>query len=112
MKIYIKHLPKDVLLYELWKAARNSPNFYYCKDKRPTLDLETCTNDINHMINNKRTIDLTTYYGRLLYIDITNDYFEDSTYNAYNGDGSAQKIIDALKERELKHTICVYFKFF
>ncbi len=112
MQIYIKYLPKDKLLYELWNGARYSPNFYYCPELKPTLTLQTVTDDINHMINNDRDIDLTTYHGRMLFIDITNDYIDTFNYDLYNGRGSAKKIIDILKEEELKRTICTYFKFF
>ena len=112
MAVYIKHIAKDVLLYELWRAARNSPNFYYCKDLQPTLTPEVTKSDINHMINNERKIDVTTYYGRMLYIDITDDYADVLTYESYNGQGSAEKIINKLKIQELQKSICRYFTFF
>jgi len=112
MQIYIKYLPKDLLLYELWKAARMSPNFYYCKELSPVLTPEDAKKDINHMIANNREIYLTTYYGRMLFIDITGDYVETFNYDLYNGRNSAKKIIDSLKEEELKKTMCNYYKFF
>ncbi len=112
MLVYIKHISKDLLLYELWKAARNSPNLYHCAELRPILTPEITKNDINQMIVNNRNIDLTTYYGRMLYIDITNDYVDVLNYDIYNGFGAAKKVIDRLKEQELKKTVCVYFKFY
>jgi hypothetical protein len=112
MQVYIKHLAKDLLLYELWKAARNSPNLYHCSEMRPTLTYEVTKSDINYMIDNNRKIDVTTYYGRMLYIDISGDYVDVLNYDIYNGRGAAQKIIDKLKERELQKSVCVYFKFF
>ena len=79
MTIYIGYLPKDRLLYELWLHARRSPNFYYCKELSPILTLEIAKKDINFMLADSRDIDLTTYYGRMLYIDITGDYVD--TFN-------------------------------
>ena len=112
MQIYIKHLAKDILLYELWNAARHSPNFYYCKDVCPNLTPELTKIDINYMINNNRKIDITTYYGRMLYIDITDDYTDVYMYEIYNGEDSAKKIIKLLKEQELRKSICTFYKFF
>lgn len=112
MQIYIKYLPKDKLLYRLWEAARFSPNLYYCQEHRPILTYDIAKNDINFMIHNKRPIDLTTYYGRLLYIDITDDYTDVFNYDLYNGKGTAKKIIDSIKEEEMNNTVCRYYLFF
>lgn len=112
MTIYIKHLPKDKLLYELWLAARKSPNFYYCPNAAPILDLETARTDINHMIVNERRLDLSTYYGRMLYVDLTDDTFDSDTYDLYNGRGKASKIVRELKKIELKKTVLCYYKFY
>jgi hypothetical protein len=112
MQIYIKYLPKEQLLFELWKYARISPNFYYCKDLSPVLTIEDARKDINCMLANNRDIDLTTYYGRMLFIDITGDYVDTFNYDLYNGLNKAKKIIDLLKEKELRHTLYTYYKFF
>lgn len=111
MSVYIKHLSKDILLYKLWEAARNSPNLHYCAEYYPVLTLELTKNDINFMINDGRNLDLTTYYGKMLYIDITNDYVDVFMYEVYNGNGSAKKIIKQLKEQELRKAICTFYKF-
>lgn len=112
MRIYIKYLPKDKLLFELWNAARSAPNFYYCKELSPILTLLDAKRDINHMIANNRDVELTNYYGRMLFINITKDYIETTNYDLYNGRHSAKKIIDALKAQELNGLLCTYYKFF
>lgn len=112
MQILIKYLPKDKLLFELWKAARISPNFYYCIKFVPTLTLDVVKNDINHMLSDKRDIELTAYYGRMLFVNITGDYMDTTEYDLYNGKYAAKKIIDDLKEGELYNTLCTYYKFF
>ncbi len=112
MQIYIKYLPKDTLLYSLWQKARLSPNFYYCKELSPVLTLDEARKDIICMIADGRAIDLTTYYGRMLFVDITGDYLDAFSYDLYNGKNSAKKIIDFLKEQELRRTVCNYYKFF
>ena len=112
MQIYIKHLAKDILLFKLWEAARNSPNFYYCKDTCPVLTPKLTKKDINYMISNDRKIDITTYYGRMLYIDISNDYTDVFMYEIYNGQGSAENVIRQLKKQELEKAICTFYKFF
>jgi hypothetical protein len=110
-KVYIKHLPKDKLLYELWKSAKPARQFYYCKDLIPEVDKSTITDDINHMIANNRRIDLTTYHGKQLFIDITDDFVDCFDYDLYNGHGVAEKIIIDLKKEELAVSICTYVKF-
>jgi hypothetical protein len=108
--IYIKHLAKDKLLYALWKAAtRYSHYIYYCHDVMPNATLEKARRDINHMIANERPLYLTTYYGKLLYIDITGDYLDPFTYNMYNGSYKAEKMINALKQDELEATVLRYY---
>ncbi len=109
--VYIKYLPKDKLLYELWLSAKPSRYFYLCKELLPTTDLSIIKNDINHMIVNGRRIDLTVYYGRRLYIDITDDTVDCSNYDMHNGYGVAEKIIERLKEDELRRSIVNYIKF-
>lgn len=110
--IFIKHLPKDRLLFALWKEARIAPFFYYCPEKATDISLEIVTDDINNMINNSRDIDLTTYHSRLLYINITSDLVDVSDYNTYNGTGKAERVINELKKEELTKTIITYHKFF
>lgn len=112
MIIYIKYLPKDKLLYALWLGASQSPNFYYCPLLMPILTEDIAKTDINYMIANNRDIDLTTYYGKSLYINITNDTVDTNKYDIYNCKGVAEKIITNLKEKELNRTVCVYYKFY
>ncbi len=108
--IYIKHLAKDKLLYALWKAAtRRSHYLYYFHDDLPQTTLNKIRRDLNHMIKNNRPLYLTTYYGKLLYIDISNDYLDDETYNMYNGAKKAEKIINDLKQDELEESLLRYY---
>lgn len=110
-EIFIKYLPKDQLLYELWKSAKKSKYFYYCPELIPNLTVEQAANDINHMLYSGRSLSLTTYYGKMMYINITNEMVDVNEYNIYNGDGVAEKIIQELKKQELNNTICTYYKF-
>lgn len=110
--IYIKYLPKDILLYTLWENARCATYFNNCNELIPKLTLCKTQRDIKFMITVGRNIHLTIYYGKLLFIDITKDYIDVSKYNFYNGKGLAKKIIDLLKVREMQKIICKYYLFF
>lgn len=107
--LFIKWLPKDELLYELWLNANNAQYMYYCNHLAPTLTLKKATRDIKFMIEEKRELDMTTYYGRLIFSDISGDYLDAFTYDLYNGDGLAQKIVNRLKIKELKKIRLRYF---
>jgi len=111
-KIYIKYLPKDELLYNLWKNANPARYFNKCRNALPNLSINKAKRDINYMICNNRNIELTTYYGKTLYIDITGDYVDVFAYNLYNGKCQANKIINEIKICELKKTILKYYTFF
>ena len=107
--VYIGHLPKDLLLYNLWKSARCSPYFYHCKDKLPTLSLYEVREAIDFMLQDNRPIEITTFYGRFLYLDISNDLLDISIYDNFNGMGTAKNIIDKLKISELQRSILRYY---
>lgn len=109
--VYIKYLPKDKLLYELWKPARRSQYLYYCPKSVPQLTLEKAKRDINHMIENSRDLDITTYYGKLLFIDISGDYMDPFTYNLYNGRGTAEEIIKKIKIEEMNRSVLKFYTF-
>jgi len=111
-RVYIKYLPKDVLLYRLWQNAKISHYFRFCKELVPVLTIDIAKNDIQQMIINNRAINLTTYYGRILYINITDDYVDVFKYNLCNGNGLAEKIISQLKKEEMQSTICTFYKFY
>jgi hypothetical protein len=108
--IYIGHLPKDVLLYELWSHAR-TVSYAKLAEYKPLLTQAGATRDINCMIRDQRKIDLTTYYSRLLYVDLTGDYLDPFLYDAYNGQGLAETVITNLKKNELERTILKYHTF-
>lgn len=110
--VYIKHLPKDILLYELWKNARISQNFYYCQYLAPKLTKKRAKKDIHNIINYSYSKKITTYYGRLIFADISGDYLNTFDYNLYNGVNSAQKIIKSLKIEELKRSVLKYYTFY
>lgn len=101
--VYIKDIPKQLLILELWRYAKNVKYVPQLK-----LDLATIADDIQHMKNNSRAIDLTTYYGKTLFIDVSRDYVDCSTYNLYNGINLAQKIITNIKKEILKGFILNY----
>jgi hypothetical protein len=109
--IYIKYLPKDKLLWELWSHAKLAQYMQLCPELSPELTQSDAMRDINFMIHNNRNIELTTYYGRLLFVDITDDTFDAFTYDMYNGRGTAKDITDKLKIAELRRTICKYYMF-
>lgn len=111
-RIYIKYLPKDKLLYQLWKYAKPAYYMYYCKDTIPVLTLEKAKQDINYMIHNNRTINISTYYGKQIFIDITGDYLNTLEYNLYNGRNLAEYIIDNLKKEEMQRSVLKYYTFF
>jgi hypothetical protein len=110
--LFIKYLPKDKLLYNLWMNAKQAQYMYFCPELSPKLTMMTVRQDINYMIHNKRELDLTTYYGRLLFIDISGDYVDVFTYNLYNGNCKVESIINELKIEELGRSIVKYYTFF
>lgn len=110
---YIGYIPKDKLMFELWKFARKSPYHYYLPNiADPKVTLDEIRNDINFMIENNREIDITTYHGKLLFINITTDTVDTKQYNMYNGTRAAENIIRKLKLEELEKSILNYYKFF
>jgi len=110
--LFIKFLPKDKLLWSLWKHAKHAQYMYYCSDLAPELTLQRARKDVNYMIQDNRDIELTTYYGRLVFVDISGDYLDAFTYNLYNGRGTAERIITNLKIEELMRSIVKYYTFF
>lgn len=113
MNVYIGYIPKDLLLYSLWKHAKQSPSMKYCKKELiPDLTLEKTRIDINHMLHNDRDLILTTYYGKLLFIDITGNICDVLMYNLYNGRRSAENVIHKLKTDLLKNISMRYYKFY
>jgi len=110
--LFIKYLPKDQLLYELWKSAKNAQYMYHCQELAPVLTLEKVQRDINYMIQENRDLDLTTYYGRLIFADVTGDCLDAFTYDLYNGRGTAERIVNRLKKLELEKLILRYFTFY
>lgn len=107
--IDIKYLPKDKLLYDLWLNAKKAPFMYYGDFE---LDpLQHIKSDINNMLRDKGYIDLTTYYGRLLFIKISNDILYNETYDCYNNNIS-KKIVTDHKIKEMKKCILTYYKFY
>ena len=108
-KIYIKYLPKDKLLYYLWRGARLSTYFVYCNDKIPILTLSKARRDINYMLQNKSDIKLTTYYGRPLFINISTHWISSDDYNIYNGKNTLERIVKRIKLEEMQKSILRYY---
>lgn len=109
--IYIKHLPMGKLLWALWSNAKLDRYMQLCPELAPELTQAQAWRDINFMLMDQRPIALTTYYGRLLFVDITNDYLDVFTYDMYNGSGMAKKITNKLKLEELLRSMCKYYTF-
>jgi hypothetical protein len=107
--IYIGYLPKDVLFYRLWQNARYIKN-YENTPVQCNLTLKKVRRDINHMLKNGRQISITTYYGKLLYTDITTSYFDEQAYNRQNGLNKANIVIEQLKLEELQKTVLYFYK--
>lgn len=103
--INIKYLPKDVLLYKLWKRAKVIPYF-----RKPKIELiltkERAKKDALSM---KKGTYLTYYYGRTLFVDITQDDLDYTIYNMQNGRDAAQKVVRKLKTKELKRLCLRYY---
>ena len=108
MQIYIKNIPKELLLYELWLYAKTS---FYFKPRKgisiapPILTISLAKNALNYMIGNNDLLSVCTFYGKLLYVDITGDYLDPFNYNAHNGKFLAEEIILHLKKRLLKECL-------
>ena len=110
--VYIKDLPKDELLYKLWLVAKKSQYLYYYNGDLPMLTRATAKQDLSQMIINKRDLSLTTYYGKLLYIDLSEDWLDTSIYNLYNGQRLAELVISTLQLEEMQRTVLRYYTIF
>lgn len=109
--IYVGYIPKDKLMFELWKYARKVPYYYYDNTlPEPYVTINDIRNDINFMILNNRDIDVTTYHGKMLFINITRDNIDTTQYNLYNGKYSAENIVRKLKKEELERSVLNYYK--
>jgi hypothetical protein len=107
--IDIRYLSLDKLLYDLWINARKAPFMQYGDfelDPLPHIKY-----DINNLICNKNCVDLTTYYGRLLFIKIKDNILYNKTYDCYNNNIS-KKIVAKHKIKEMKKCILTYYKFY
>jgi hypothetical protein len=109
--VFIKHLPKDKLLFDLWHSAKPVIYMSKCSSIAPILTLKQAREDINYMIQDNREVELTTYYGRLIFLDITGDYLSTYSYDIHNGKGVATAIIRNLKITELNRSILKYYTF-
>lgn len=99
--IYIRNIPKDLLLFELWQNARLSPILMFCKETEPVLTIELARYALNNMIANNDSLSVCTFYGKPLYIDITGDFMDPDIYDTYNGKNLTSKVVDKLKKNIL-----------
>ncbi len=105
MFVNIKHIPKEDLLFELWKVAKKS-EFHKYTEGEPCKEIVQF--DIHNMkLNN--SIDMSLYYGKLLHINLSYNMCDVTEYNLYNGEGLAQKVISKLKHKELEKIILNYY---
>jgi len=112
MLCYIKYLPKDKLLYNLWLKARTADILTSClSSDLPLLTPQIAKDDVDDMIKNQRDISVTIYYGRSLFVNLTNDYFDTSGYNMYNGVHAAEYIVNLLKKEEIQKCVMKYHLF-
>ena len=100
--IYIKYLPKDEIIYNLWIYAKYAKYADDCIEQMPTLYLNNVRQDLQMMEKNKRELELTLYYGKMLFVNIEGDYFSPSTYDLYNGYNLAKYIICQVKINEFR----------
>jgi hypothetical protein len=107
--VYIKHLPKNKLLYHLWESAKIIHYFKLVPNNIPICTISNIDEDILYMNLNKRDIELTTYYGRALYVNLSNDYMDTFAYDMHNGRGTCKKIIQQLKKEELQKSIMRFY---
>ena len=96
--IFIGNIPKDLLLFELWQNARLSPYMRLCKDLAPVLTIEIARKALNNMIANNDLLTVCTFYGRPLYVDITDEFLDPYNYDTYNGRDATQKVVNRLKK--------------
>lgn len=112
MNVYIGNLPKEILLYNLWKNAKYLHFFNIIGKKyRPILTIKIACEDIGMMIKNNRRLELAGYYGKNLNIDISGDYLDLYEYELSNGSGIIRKVIRKLKKKEMKKTITKFYLF-
>lgn len=104
--ININHLRKEDIIYTLWKNAKISEFAMYNPDiEEPCKEIIQL--DIHNMLLSGR-IYFTLYYGKLLFIDITDRSCDVTHYNSYNGRQLGQKIIADLKIKEMESMILNY----
>jgi hypothetical protein len=104
--INIKYLCKIDIIYELWKNALVSEFAEYGPDiEEPCKEIIEL--DIHNMFISGRMY-FTLYYGKLLFIDITDNTCDVTYYNSYNGKHLGQKILADLKIKEMESTIFKY----
>lgn len=106
---YIKHLDISRLLFNLWSAARYT---IWCIDdpRKPVLTMEICQRDIATMIASGRPLDLDIYYGKPLYVDLSDEVLDTTRYNRYNGKNSAEKIVAQMQKTEMHLSVLSTWK--
>lgn len=107
-KLYIKYLDKSLILLELWQQARYLPHIYSMKE-HPELTLEICQRDIEQMRANG-SMKLTTYYGKKLSINLSDDVFDSAKYEEEQGYQRATQIIHKLQKQQVMRCVLHYFK--
>lgn len=110
MKIFIKLIPKDIIIYKLWLNAKPAGYIKYCKSLAPELTEEIVRSDLLNQIESDEKLKFTQYYGRNLFIDVSGDFLDTTIYNRYNGDNAAEKTIAKIKFNLMKKTILSYYK--
>lgn len=108
--IYIKHLPKHLLLYNLWENAKITRFMLSCKDMLETPTIEQIKIDLQFMYLNDKKIYISCYYGKYLFSDLSGDYLDETIYDLYSGNGTAKSIVDRLKLDEIKRSLLYFYK--
>ena len=108
MLIYIDYLPKDILLYELWANAKKISQLKeFDGDIQPSMsDIQE---DLRIMHRDNQRFVFKIYYGRYLFIDVTDHYLNPISYNIYNGPYLAERIIDKVKLSEINKSILRHY---
>lgn len=106
-KIYVKYIPKHVILYELWQKAD------YIYENKTELTLSQACEDIKYMTEMQDLDNITVYRNKNIHIDLTSDTIDLFMYCMHNdlNVSDVKKSINIIKEQYIRKAILTYVKF-
>lgn len=106
--LYIRGLPLDELLFHLWYRAKYVGVFTKIANK-PIATLQDCKLCVAQLAH-EETINLTSFFGKKLFIEFDKEYLEHQEYDDINAQGAplAQAIVRHLKIHELSRAAALY----